>query len=369
MSEAKKLLIPITNIPGMPTSFRVNKKREVALCPDSTLAGTMCNPYRVGYILFRNGFGDFLIFARAFEYLADRVPHIYGIIFCPGFLVEYYKFLFRDRRNWSVEATEITGCYRDDWFNPHIQLLIDPWRNGKTQFITAQGMHPLELGFAYYACVGPSQIPPEYNCYPELDFTDEGLPKEIAGKNYICFAVGSIRNTGRVPGEKWNPILAHVKSLGLIPVIIGKSAVTEGYNANFPTGINLDGVISLWDRTTVLQAAQVIQYAKAIVGLDSGLLHLAGCTKTPIVFGYNVTSVELRKPRRREGKIVDVFLTKDELRCIGCLTDVKAFYNHDFNLGCLYEKWPEHNMACVTRLFENGGERWINAVNLVLEEK
>lgn len=367
--NSKKLLIADSNIPGLPTSFRINKKREVPLSPGNTLEGTVVHPYRVGYILFRNGAGDFIVFARAFEWLADTHPHIYGTIFVPGFLVDLYKLIFADRKQWNIEATEIAGCYRDDWFHPQIQLLIDPWRNGKTQFITAQGVSPLEMGFMYYACAGRDLIPPEYYNYPLIELVEEGLPKELRGQKYAVIPAGSIRNTGRVPGHFWNPVIENIKKRDLTPVLLGKSTVTEGYTSNFPTGITLAGVVNLWDKTSILEAAQIMQYGQFTIGLDNGLLHLAACTPTTVIFGHNVANVKLRSPISQKGKTIDVFLTKDELRCIGCLTDVKALYNHDFNLGCLYEKFPEHNMACVTRLFENGGERWIKAIDSALEEK
>lgn len=364
---AEKFLIPDTNIPGMPSSFKLNKKRETPLSPGNTLDGTVVHPYRVGYILFRNGTGDFLIFARAFEWIADTHPHIYGTIFCPGYLVEYYKLLFSERKHWNVVATEVAGCYKEDWFDPQIQLLIDPQRNGKTQFITCQGLHPLEIGFQYYACAGRDLIPPEYYNYPLVELVEEGLPKDIAGREYAVITAGSVRNTGRVPGHLWNPVIEHIKKRNLTPVLLGKSSVTEGYSANFPEGLNLDGIVNLWDKTTILQAAQIMQYSRFAIGLDNGLLHLAACTPTTVIFGHNVANVKLRSPIRQTGTTIDVFLTKEELRCIGCLTDIKAFYNHDFNLGCIYEKWPEHNMQCVTRLFENGGERWIRAIDEALK--
>lgn len=367
MSEAKKILLPDTNIVGMPKSFRVNKKHEAPLSLGNTLEGTVVHPYRVGYILFRNGAGDFIVFARAFEWLDDTHPHIYGTIFVPGFLVDYYKFVMRGRKRWNIEATEIAGCYNENWFHPQIQLIIDPWRNGKTQFTTAQAIHPLEMGFQYYACAGRDLIPPEYYNYPLIELVEEGLPKEIAGRQYAVITAGSIRNTGRVPGHLWNPIIEDIKKRDLTPVLLGKSTVTEGYDANFPTRIALDGVVNLWDKTTILEAAQIMQYAKFVIGLDNGLLHLAACTPTTVIFGHNVANVKLRSPIRQIGHTVDVFLRKEELRCIGCLTDIKGFYNHDFNLGCLYKEFPEHDMACVKMLFENDGIRWKTAIDKALE--
>lgn len=365
MSAEKIFLQDSASLRGL--GIRVIKKREALL--NSALPNTVINPYRIGYVLWCNGIGDFIIFGRAFQWLADNCPHIYGTVFCPGVLVEYYRHILSGHKNWNVEATEVAGCIDPKWFHPQIQVLIDPWRAGKTQFFTAQGAHPLDLGFAYYANMGHLQIPAEYNNYPRVDLVEDGLPKEIAGKTYAVLAPGGIRNTGTVPGHHWNSILAHLQARGFTPVIIGRSSVTEGYNAVLPPGIDLTGCINLWDKTSIMQAAQVMQYAKLVIGLDNGMLHLGACTEAPIVFGYNVTSVALRKPRRDSGRIFDVFLTKDELPCIGCITDVKAHLNHDGNLECLYERNPLHRMACIRRLFENGGERWIKAIDLALEEK
>lgn len=362
--SSKKLLLDDMKIRNL--GIKTFQKKEAIL--NNSLPETYIHPYRTGYVLWCNGIGDFIVFARALQWIADNCPHIYGVIFCPGALVEYYRHLFAEKKHWSIDASEIANCIDPNWFHPQIQVLIDPWRNGKTQFFTAQGAHPLDLGFAYYANMGHLQIPPEYNNYPRVDLARDGLSDLLGFEaDYAVITPGAVRNTGTVPGHNWNPILSHIKASGLTPVILGKSEVTEGYGANLPPGIDLSGCANLWDKTSLMQAAQVIQFARVVIGLDNGLLHLAGCTETPIVFGYNVTSVELRRPRRECGKIFDVFLTKEELACIGCVTDVKAHLNHEFNRACLYEKFPEHRMACVRKLFENGGKRWIEKIEEALK--
>jgi ADP-heptose:LPS heptosyltransferase len=47
-----------------------------------------------------------------------------------------------------------------------------------------------------------------------------------------------------------------------------------------------------------LQTGKIIAGAKTIVGVDNGLLHVAGCTNIPIVGGYTSVDPEHRMPYR-----------------------------------------------------------------------
>lgn len=357
-----KILLPDTTyLKGV--HVKTMKNKEALLAPGFMRPETYIHPYKVGFVIYGGGMGDFICYTRALEWMADHLPHIYGTVYYPSFLTDFARYFFNERPHWKVEPNE--QCIPTDW-NPGMAI-IDPFRNGRVQFLTGHGAHPLDLGFMYYANMTP--IPEAYNNYPELDFVADGLPKGLEPGKYAVFTPAATVESRSVPGRFWNPIFDHVKKLGLIPVIIGKKEVAKNYRAAISAGIEMDGVIDLWDKTTVLEAAQIMQYSAITIGLDNGLLHLAGCTTCPLVFGYNVTSVEKRKPRRKKGKTIDVFLTREELSCIGCLTELKGDYLHSFDY-CRYktiDKTP--HPKCIEILFSENGKRWINAIDLALEGK
>lgn len=339
------------------------QNKEAPLAPGFARPETFVHPYKVGFVLWGGGLGDFVAYTRALEWIADNLPHIYGTIYYPNFMTSFGRYFFQSRPHWKIENND--QCIDPEW-NPGFSFL-DPFRGGRVQFITGHGAHPMDLGFMYYANTTP--VPAEYNNYPEIDLYADELPKELTPKKYVVLTPGGIVETRTVPGHFWNPIIAHVKSLGLTPVVLGKGEVTRGYLAKIATGFNMEGVVNLWDQTTVLQAARIMQHAAAVVGLDNGLLHLAGCTDTPIVFGYNVVLPEYRRPRRRKGKIVDVFLSREELACSGCLNTIKGHYAYTFDL-CLYKSVDNlPHPKCIDMLFSENGKRWKEAINQALEEK
>lgn len=353
-----KMLLPDTNIKNL--TPKTMQKKEAELAPGFTRAGTYVHPYKIGYVIYGGGAGDFICYTRALEWIAENLPHIYGIVYYPSFLVQFAKYFFDDYKNWKVEPNE--QCIPQDW-DPGFPF-IDPFRNGRMQFVTGHGAHPLDLGFMYYANLTP--VPQAYNNYPELDFVSEGLPAKLEGKRYAVFTPAATVESRAVPGHFWNPIIEHVKSLGLMPVVIGKRVVANNYEASISGAINMEGVLDLFDKTTILQAAQIIQYSSVTIGLDNGLLHLAACTQAPIVFGYNVVTPEYRRPRRRLGKTVEVFLTREELACTGCLTSVKGHYHHSFDF-CMYKNLDQTpHPQCIDMLFDNEGQRWIAAINKAL---
>jgi hypothetical protein len=353
-----KMLLPDSNVRGIP--FKTRKNQERLLAPAATRPETYVHPYEFGYVIAGGGMGDFIVYLRAFEWLADTLPHLYGRLFYPDFLVQFAQYIFSDRPNWKIESNKL--CNRDDW-NPGFNF-IDPNLGRRIQFLTAHGAHPLELGFALYA--NELRIPADYNNYPQIILDSENLPDGLIPGKYAVFTPGAIVETRTVPGHFWNPIIDHVKSLGLIPVVLGRREVDRGYLAKIASGFNMEGVINLWDQTTVVEAARILQWSAVTIGLDNGLLHLAGCTTAPIVFGYNVVVPEYRRPRRLIGKTIDVFLSPEDLACAGCLNRVKGAYNRNFD-ECLYksiDKLP--HPKCIDMLFADNGQRWINAINLAL---
>lgn len=336
------------------------RNKEAELAPGFTREGTVVHPYRVGYVIYGGGMGDFICYTRTLEWIADNLPHIYGVAYYPDFLIQFAHHIFRERKHWKVEPSE--QCKNSNWEPDH--LYIDPFRNGRMQFVTGHGVHPLDLGFMYYANMVP--VPEAYNNYPELDFVSKGLPKGLEPGKYAVFTPAATVESRTVPAEFWNPIIAYVKKLGLVPVMIGKRHVTEGYRASISGQLDLDGAIDLFDKTGVLEAAQILQYSAVTIGLDNGLMHLAGCTTCPMVFGYNVVTPEYRRPRRLEGKTVDVFLTREELACAGCLTSIKGHYLHSFDY-CMYKSIDKTPFPkCIEMLFEGNSKRWIAAVDEAL---
>jgi len=90
--------------------------------------------------------------------------------------------------------------------------------------------------------------------------------------------------------------------------------------------------VDLRNETTIEELASIFGEAKAVCGIDSGPIHLAGTTSIPIICGYTSVSPEFRIPYRKEGKTIAI---TPEIECIGCESRWRSnFWNFE---NCYYD--------------------------------
>jgi hypothetical protein len=336
--------------------FRTYPFRKVTLGPDQGYReGTVIPAFPMNFTLADGGMGDYICWMAGLLWVADNCPFVEGRIFAPAFFIEFVRHAFRKHDRWKVFLAEkIHEHYEDN------SLILGPGLNGHMQLLNAVGTHLLDLGFAYFCNMSPPPGPDYYH-YPEFNFPATTIPKKLTPGKYVCLTPGGTTVTRRVPGEAWNPIIDYCLSRDLTPVFLGKNSMTKEHVAIFPGGTHYEKGLDLRDQTTTLEAAAIMQHAAATLGLDNGLLHLAACVPSNIVFGYNIAAPSQRRPvRRLPGKIIDVLLTKEELSCIHCQTNMKQQNLINFR-NCFYG-----DTKCLDLLFANGSKRWIDALNEIL---
>jgi ADP-heptose:LPS heptosyltransferase len=262
---------------------------------------------------------------------------------------------------WNVIASEE--------FKDHVQKgdgIIGPdihinGVNTSRQFLTVLGAHPVDVGFAWFAGSTPA---PKDGLLPVLDYPRDRLKPEVkALGRYAVLPVGNVQESRKVVGRHLNPIILYLKILGIEPVFLGKrDPVTAGkVSTTFADDILYQEGLDLREQTTVKEAACIMQHAEFTLGLDTGLLHLAALMKdSKVIFGYNITSIEHREPRRNHGRHVNVTLPTDELKCIGCQSKLKQVAGHTFD-KCIYL-----DNACVDLLFKDEAKRWRDAIDQIL---
>lgn len=147
-------------------------------------------------------------------------------------------------------------------------------------------------------------IPLEYLNYvslPKVDISRFGVD---FGNTVII--VSSYRDETRMWESSYILELAeYIKSKGCLPVFIGKTDMNLDTHlipkTSLPNDVSYYG-LDLRNDTTVEELATIIGEARAIVGLDSGPIHLAGCTSTPIICGYTSVDPVFRIPLRTKGE-------------------------------------------------------------------
>jgi len=134
-------------------------------------------------------------------------------------------------------------------------------------------------------------------------FFDRSSMSGIAGKGYVAVhaAVAGWRNR-TLPRDTWKEVLHRLNVAGLSVILIGTERdAIPGYLSFLVPDIHAQ--------------ASLIQSCVCFVGSDSGLLHVAGATDTPIVGVFTSARPEYRLPFREDCAAV----VPPGLDCLGCL--------------------------------------------------
>jgi ADP-heptose:LPS heptosyltransferase len=341
------------------------KKPKVVLPSNVFREGTEYQRHTIAFFLSMGGIGDYICHMPALEWIAAENPHVDPMLFVnPPFtdvareiLKPYPRFKVYDRE----DITKVWKKVKPDY-------LVDP---GKWErYICATGAHLLDLGFMFYAQV--DKPPPEYNRMPDLshlEIEDEKVKRALSGTDYVVFTPGFTSYVRKMKGPYLDELINYVRGKGLTPVLLGKTEFSKyaanGYVAKYDEFETKRFCIDLRDQTTLLDSIAVMNKAMMVIGVDNGLLHLAGCTKTPIIFGHTITDVRHRNIRRPVGLTINIEVPKKVLSCIGCQSNMRFMFGHKFS-RCIY---GDKNAACLDLLFANNCETWKAAIDHVLKNQ
>lgn len=132
----------------------------------------------------------------------------------------------------------------------------------------------------------------------EIDIRSFKLPQK-----YVVMTTGYTAPIREFLPQYINEIVVYIKSRGYEVVFLGNTDVKPGagvldIKGNFKEDIDYSQGINLIDKTDLLEAGKIMANAKAVVGLDNGLLHLAACSDVSIVGGFTSVDPKHRLPTR-----------------------------------------------------------------------
>lgn len=333
---------------------------QVYLNPNYTRENTKHDRHLIHFVFSQGGLGDYINWMPAMEYIAKEIPQVKGRLFVNPPFDEVAKYILRDTDFEVYTKEEIPKV------TTQTTPVNDPADYGK--YISAVGAHLLDLGFMYYANMNPP--PPAYNRMPDLKSlsTGEHYPHFIALKGikkYAVFTPGATADNRRMRGKYLNELCRYTLGKGIMPVFLGKkdfalAGPESDYYATADEDFDPSLGIDLREKTTLLEAVSIIQEAEFICGVDNGLLHFAGCTEVPIIFGHTITEIHHRQIRRPIGKTINIALTKESLACSGCQSNVRFIFGHRFK-HCMYGDY-----VCLDALFADNCAFWKRAIDNVL---
>lgn len=251
------------------------------------------------------------------------------------------------------------------------QLTDETCREHPTYFptnkatVNCTGSNLVDLGFQYYA---NKQAAPEYHknyvkfhSFLDLHFFPQFktfLQMQMKYKYVVLTPYYSHTNRRMTP-KLFNFVKDHLVSRGIVPVLLGQESWAER-RVNMDKEYDFSKCVNLLNKTTLLQAGAVIKDAEMVIGVDNGLLHLAGMTETPIIYGYTIIGPEHRRPRRDVGTVIDIYPHPKELKCTFCLSQMRYHFGHDFN-KCIYK-----DDMC-TKALEDP-RPWVKAITEIMME-
>lgn len=279
------------------------------------------------------GLGDHIAKLPAIKYLSS-FDHLKLHIAVPDYFVELAKELLpeiQDKRAYYTfsEIKDQVPSRGWEWNRPGVE-------SRSANVVTALGFHPVNQAFSLLCDVDPCFVSLEDKSY--IRYTPNQDPKQRAqlapANPYIVLTPNFTAEVRALPGHIINKLIERFEDLAYDIVLLGSTEAKTGANENIaaagPADIDTSypGVVDLRDKTSLIEALEIMDSAACVIGLDNGLLHLAGCTATPIVGLYTNVAAELREPYRADvrGRWIGIQANG----CNACQSSCKFDFTHDF---------------------------------------
>ncbi len=292
----------------------------------------------------RLGGGDIICTFPAAERLQARHP---GAVFIYNCNVEFFNLPLLAGIASLTVSTDVPALKRY-WAFLFAAIYQFEWgADGKNYYVSDE--FPIEV-FCQQHGVPPTRDHPVLN----LPGTMERLASQrLAGKLHedggplIVFHTGPTWLIREWPHESWCELIGRLQSAGfrnLVQVGASRNAFLGETKTNL-----IPGVISLVDALSLEETIGVISAARLLIGIDSGLLHVAAWLRTPFVGIWGPTSPQMRFSENcRQLAVVSTVACQGCHHRLPCLHWISGCQNH---IACMKEISAERVFdACLQEL-------------------
>ena len=151
-------------------------------------------------------------------------------------------------------------------------------------------LHAVERNRMLAALALKYPVPTEAADYG-IDLTSLARPDFITKGEYVFVLHGTARDSKRWPEENWQQLLARMAQRGLHVVAAWGSEDERRVSKSLAN--DHEAVVVPPSRLDVMESAQVIVHAKAVIGVDTGFSHLAAALGVPVIGIYTDTDPAL----------------------------------------------------------------------------
>lgn len=243
-------------------------------------------PVKVNFLLDLGGLGDNIARLPAIEYITNKHKHVRELVWIPDYFFPIAKL--------ALPNVNFKKFSENAKYNEKL-----PGRSTGVGWFTNLKSHMTEHAFYLLA----NELPDvQYRNYIKLNLKSIGINRFNLPKKYVVICCGYTAKIREFFPQYINEIVQYLKSKDFVVVFLGKKETSDGLNhiieGTFKEEINLKEGINLIDKTSLLEAAKIMEQSKLVIGLDSGLTHVAACTDVPIVCGYTSVNPLHRMPYR-----------------------------------------------------------------------
>lgn len=311
----------------------------------------------INVMLLDGGLGDHVCSLIAVDYMIEKYPWITPLVWLPDFLYDFAKHLL-------PEGTEV-------WKFSDMRGRYQPSRPTKTTKWDGN-TSPMKIHLVDYAFLRLLDENPgiEHKNYLQIRPDEIDVSKFNLPARFIVLTTGYTADVREFPASEINKVARWAKDNGITPVFLGQEQTKTGVHhvikGSFSEEIDLTLGIDLIDKTSLLEAARVMADSKAVLGVDNGLLHVAGCTQAEIIAGFTTVTPEIRAPIRHDSpeyRFLSVTPGAD-IKCRFCQENTNFLYGHDYR-QCLYKPESPRNKACTKDM---KAEKFIKHLSTILRK-
>lgn len=296
----------------------------------------------INFLFNSGGMGDHICNMPAIWYAYTQYPHIVPHLWVPDFFLDLAKNL--------LPGVIIKPFSRQKEYNDKM-----PGKQIYSQQHTSMSTHLVDTAFHMLL---DKSVDIEHKNYRLLNLDKISIKKFTLPEKYVVVTTGFTAEVREMLPNVVNSVSAYIKEKGYTPVFLGSHVAKVGttmvndIKGTFKADVNYNAGIDLIDKTTLLEAGKIISGAKCIVGLDSGLLHLAGCTDTPIVASFTSVKPEHRLPYRKNQLGWNCYPIEPPatLACRGCQSNWEFIFTHDYRKCFYVENKLDTEIQCVKSL-------------------
>lgn len=251
--------------------------------------GTEFPKQNINFILNTGGIGDNIAALPALKFIQESYPWVTPYVYVPDYFLPLIRNMLPDII--SRPFSKMKEKYNDTWAGRQTRL------KGHDSLST----HLVDYNFN---CLSNRQVDIKHKNYAKLDLDRINIEKFKLPTDYVVITTGFTAKIREFLPEKVNSIASYINNRNVRVVFLGShQAATGAQNCDpiigsFNKEINYTQGIDLINKTTLLEAGKIIANSKAIVGLDNGLMHLAGCSEVPIIGAFTSVAPHLRNPYR-----------------------------------------------------------------------